>query len=182
VCLDSVTDTHEKVKEKPMFNPDFVQVVGVSPDPVEKQKEFVTKHNLNVRVFFFGGAQERVFGGACSHPCLQYPVLSDEKGGVRAAYKVGKGLMGLNEAARVTFVIDGQGIVRCVPLFLVRPPNPRSSDRVILSDELHSTLSPSAHSKFVEKWLKTLSVESKAVPSKGEPGEATSAETQKASA
>jgi peroxiredoxin len=34
--------------EKPMFNPATVQVVGISGDPVAKQKAFVEKNQVNV--------------------------------------------------------------------------------------------------------------------------------------
>jgi peroxiredoxin Q/BCP len=44
---------------------------------------------------------------------VQYPVLSDTKGDARKAYGVGKWLLGLADA-RVTYVIDGKGIVRSV--------------------------------------------------------------------
>lgn len=43
---------------------------------------------------------------------IQYPVLSDPEGEVLKAYKVGRGIFGLTEVARVTFVIDKKGVVR----------------------------------------------------------------------
>ena len=38
--------------------------------------------------------------------------MSDAKGEVRKAYHVGKGLFGLAETARITFIIDSKGTVR----------------------------------------------------------------------
>ena len=38
--------------------------------------------------------------------------MSDAKGEARKEYHVGKGLLGLAETARVTFFIDGKGVVR----------------------------------------------------------------------
>ncbi|KAL7279901.1 hypothetical protein ACG7TL_006310 [Trametes sanguinea] len=95
--------------EDATFKEAGVEVVGVSPDPVDKQKEFVDKHKLT------------------------YPVLSDAKGEARKAYHVGKGLFGLAESARVTFIIDSKGTVR---------------------DVLDATLNYSAHVKFVTNWLR----------------------------
>lgn len=45
---------------------------------------------------------------------FKYPILSDFKGEARKAYHVGKGLLGFVDA-RVTFIIDGKGVVRYVP-------------------------------------------------------------------
>lgn len=45
---------------------------------------------------------------------VKYPVLADPKKEVIGLYGVGKGMMGLVSVARVTFVIDKKGIVRCV--------------------------------------------------------------------
>ncbi|CCM01882.1 uncharacterized protein FIBRA_03953 [Fibroporia radiculosa] len=64
-----------------------VEIVGISKDPVAKQKAFVEKEKLT------------------------YPILSDTSGEARKAYQVGKGLMGLTDA-RVTFFIDSEGMVR----------------------------------------------------------------------
>ncbi|CAL1713288.1 unnamed protein product [Somion occarium] len=72
-----------------VFKSSKVQVVGVSADPVEKQKEFKEKQSLT------------------------YPVLSDTKGEARKAYHIGKGLFGLTDA-RTTFIIDSKGVVRDV--------------------------------------------------------------------
>ena len=37
--------------EKDIFKPGKVQIIGISPDPVEKQKAFVEKEKLTVRQF-----------------------------------------------------------------------------------------------------------------------------------
>ena len=39
------------IKEKDTFKPGKVQIIGISPDPVEKQKAFVEKEKLTVRQF-----------------------------------------------------------------------------------------------------------------------------------
>ena len=36
-------------QEKDTFKPDKIQIIGISPDPVEKQKAFVEKEKLTVR-------------------------------------------------------------------------------------------------------------------------------------
>ena len=89
-----------------MFKRTQVEIVGVSSDPVDKQKEFVEKQKLtvSVRCYFFPVHD--------SPRMLQYPVLSDAKGEVRKAYHVGKRLFGLAETARITFIIDSKGTVR----------------------------------------------------------------------
>lgn len=43
---------------------------------------------------------------------FQYPVLSDVNGEARKAYGIGKGLFGLTDSGRVTFVIDSEGTVK----------------------------------------------------------------------
>ncbi|KZT19445.1 peroxiredoxin Q [Neolentinus lepideus HHB14362 ss-1] len=68
---------------------------------------------------------------------LTYPVLSDARGEARKAYNVGKGLLGITDA-RVTFFVDKTGTVR---------------------DVLDTTINFGAHSKFVAKWLETISAE-----------------------
>ena len=90
-----------------MFKRTQVEIVGVSSDPVDKQKEFVEKQKLtvSVRCYFFFPVHDSPW-------MLQYPVLSDAKGEVRKAYHVGKGLFGLAETARITFIIDSKGTVR----------------------------------------------------------------------
>ncbi|KLO12227.1 AhpC-TSA-domain-containing protein [Schizopora paradoxa] len=92
------------------FKSTRVEIVGISPDGVEKQAKFVKDNKLN------------------------FPVLSDEKGDVRKAYGVGKGLFGLTKAGRITFVIDADGTVK---------------------DFFESTIKFKAHHKFVQDWLKT---------------------------
>ena len=43
-----VTLRQSSVTEKTTFKPEKSQVIAISPDPVEKQKEFVEKQNLPV--------------------------------------------------------------------------------------------------------------------------------------
>ncbi|KAJ3555616.1 hypothetical protein NM688_g2474 [Phlebia brevispora] len=109
-----------------IFKTSKALVVGVSADPVEKQKEFVDRQKLT------------------------YPVLSDSKGEARKTYHVGKGLLGLVDA-RVTFIIDKEGVVR---------------------DVLDSTMNYGAHVKFVNKWLERLEEEERRAnaPPPREPG------------
>ncbi|KAH9854753.1 thioredoxin-like protein [Lenzites betulinus] len=76
--------------ENDLFKRTKVDVVGISPDPVGKQKAFAEKQKLT------------------------YPVLSDTQGEARKAYHVGKGMYGLLPSARVTFFIDSKGVVRDV--------------------------------------------------------------------
>jgi len=78
----------QALTEKETFKRANVQIVGVSADSVEKQKEFVEKQKLT------------------------YPVLSDESGDARKAYVVGKHLFG--PSTRTTFVMDKSGTVRAV--------------------------------------------------------------------
>jgi len=113
-CTKEACQFRDALAEKEVFKDDRAQVIGVSPDPVAKQKLFVEKQKLT------------------------YPVLSDEKFEARTAYKVGKGMMGLTDYARVTFIIDGKGVVR---------------------DGLDATMNYGAHSKFVTKWLEKLQKE-----------------------
>ncbi|KAI9058426.1 AhpC-TSA-domain-containing protein, partial [Trametes sanguinea] len=108
-CTKEACQFRDALDKDTTFKEAGVEVVGVSPDPVDKQKEFVDKHKLT------------------------YPVLSDAKGEARKAYHVGKGLFGLAESARVTFIIDSKGTVR---------------------DVLDTTLNYSAHVKFVTNWLR----------------------------
>ncbi|PSR74834.1 hypothetical protein PHLCEN_2v9548 [Hermanssonia centrifuga] len=86
-CTKEACEFRDALAGREVFKSSKALVVGISPDPVEKQKEFVEKQKLN------------------------YPVLSDTKGEARKAYHVGKGLLGLVDA-RVTFVIDAKGVVR----------------------------------------------------------------------
>ncbi|KAG1749287.1 thioredoxin-like protein [Suillus lakei] len=79
--------------EKEIFKRTDVQVIGISPDPVPKQKQFVESQNLTVS-------------------CLE----NSERHATRStfayqAFHVGKGLLGFADA-RTTFVIDNEGIIR----------------------------------------------------------------------
>ncbi|KAG5716723.1 hypothetical protein E4T56_gene16120 [Termitomyces sp. T112] len=76
---DAIADT---------FKPGKVQIIGLSPDPVDKQKRFFEKEKLT------------------------YLVLSDVNGDAAKSYGIGKGLFGLAPVARVTVVIDKKGIIR----------------------------------------------------------------------
>lgn len=96
--------------EKQTFKTSKAQIVGISGDSVEKQKEFVEKQKLTVRIDSTSLLQ--VSKLTFTHRS-QYPVLSDVKGEARKAYHVGKGLLGFVDA-RVTFIIDAKGVVRCV--------------------------------------------------------------------
>ncbi|KAI0720517.1 AhpC-TSA-domain-containing protein [Cerioporus squamosus] len=133
-CTKEACQFRDALAEKDLFKRTKVEIVGVSSDPVDKQKEFVEKQKLT------------------------YPVLSDAKGEVRKAYHVGKGLFGLAETARVTFIIDSKGTVR---------------------DVLDTTVNYSAHVKFVSKWLDKLEAEEKKAaapaeaPAAAEPTQAT---------
>ncbi|KAE9404056.1 peroxiredoxin Q [Gymnopus androsaceus JB14] len=120
-CTKEACQFRDALAEKDVFKDDRALVIGVSPDPVEKQKLFVEKEKLT------------------------YPVLSDEKHEARTAYKVGKGMMGLTDYARVTFIIDGKGVVRL--------------------DALDATMNYGAHSKFVTRWLEKLQKEQEVPPS-----------------
>ncbi|KAH9841520.1 peroxiredoxin Q [Rhodofomes roseus] len=86
-CTKEACDFRDALAAKELYKRTKVDIVGVSKDPVEKQKAFVEKQKLT------------------------YPVLSDANGEARKAYHVGKGLMGLTDA-RVTFFIDSKGVVR----------------------------------------------------------------------
>ncbi|KAF9221492.1 AhpC-TSA-domain-containing protein [Gyrodon lividus] len=88
-CTREACQFRDALVEKEIFKRSDVLVVGVSSDPVEKQKAFAEKHNL------------------------AYPVLSDTAHVAHKTYHVGKGLLGLTDA-RTTFVIDQRGIVRGV--------------------------------------------------------------------
>ncbi|KAI0632177.1 AhpC-TSA-domain-containing protein [Trametes polyzona] len=115
-CTKEACQFRDALAEKDLFKRTKIDIVGISSDPVDKQKEFVEKQKLT------------------------YPVLSDAKGEARKAYHVGKGLLGLAETARVTFLIDSKGVVR---------------------DVLDTTLNYNAHVKFVTKWLDKLEAEEK---------------------
>ncbi|KAJ7250904.1 peroxiredoxin Q [Mycena haematopus] len=87
-CTKEACQFRDAIAEKDTYKPGKVEVIGVSPDSVEKQKIFVEKNKLT------------------------YPVLSDSKGEAAQAYGVGKGLFGLADIARVTVLIDGKGNIR----------------------------------------------------------------------
>ncbi|KAI0345745.1 peroxiredoxin Q [Trametopsis cervina] len=88
-CTKEACEFRDAVAGREVFKTNRAKVIGISADPVEKQKEFVEKEKLN------------------------YPVLSDTKHEARKAYSVGKGILGLVDG-RVTFMIDSKGIVRDV--------------------------------------------------------------------
>jgi peroxiredoxin Q/BCP len=67
---------------------DHVQVVGVSFDSADSHQKFITKHNLN------------------------FPLLVDTDGKIADAY--GVRMSGRNMARRVSFLIDGKGVIRHV--------------------------------------------------------------------
>ncbi|KAF7365248.1 Peroxiredoxin Q [Mycena venus] len=87
-CTKEACQFRDAIAEKDTYKPGKVEVIGVSPDSVEKQKAFVEKNKLT------------------------YPVLSDSKGEAAKAYGIGKGLFGLADVARVTILIDAQGNIR----------------------------------------------------------------------
>ncbi|EMD39977.1 hypothetical protein CERSUDRAFT_112219 [Gelatoporia subvermispora B] len=86
-CTKEACQFRDALAEKDLFKRTKVEIIGISPDPVDKQKAFVEKEKLT------------------------YPILSDSNGEARKAYSVGKGILGLVDA-RVTFVIDSKGVVR----------------------------------------------------------------------
>ncbi|KAL5519937.1 hypothetical protein ACEPAG_1597 [Sanghuangporus baumii] len=89
-CTKEACSFRDALSGEEVFKSTQVEIIGISPDPVEKQKSFVNKHGLT------------------------YPILSDAKGEARKAYRVGKALLGLAPSSRVTFVIDSEGIVKDV--------------------------------------------------------------------
>jgi thioredoxin-dependent peroxiredoxin len=100
--------------EKDTFKPGKVRIIGLSRDTVEKQKLFVEREKLTVSgILGLGLADE-----SCV-PRPQYPVLSDVEGKALKAYKVGRGMLGMINVARITFIIDKKGIVRCVLFYFV---------------------------------------------------------------
>lgn len=115
-CTKEACLFRDSLSSSEVYKGTGVTIIGVSPDPVEKQKAFVEKEKLT------------------------YPILSDVKGEARKAYHIGKGLLGLNESARVTYFIDSKGVVR---------------------DVCDSGMNFSAHSKFVTKWLEKHQLEEK---------------------
>jgi len=87
-CTKEACQFRDAIAEKDTFKAGSVQIIGISPDPVEKQKQFVEKEKLT------------------------YPVLSDVNKEAFQAYGIGRGVFGLLPVARVTFVIDKKGVVR----------------------------------------------------------------------
>ncbi|KAF8073830.1 thioredoxin-like protein [Lyophyllum atratum] len=87
-CTKEACQFRDAIAEKDTFKPGKVQIIGLSRDSVERQKQFVEKEKLT------------------------YPVLSDVDGEATKAYGIGKGMMGLAAVARVTIIIDKKGIVR----------------------------------------------------------------------
>ncbi|KIK18337.1 hypothetical protein PISMIDRAFT_684211 [Pisolithus microcarpus 441] len=88
-CTREACQFRDALAENEIFKRSDVQVIGISADPVEKQKSFVQKNRLS------------------------FPVLSDQDRAAHNAFQVGRGMFGLTDA-RTTFVIDGGGIVRGV--------------------------------------------------------------------
>ncbi|KAJ7366831.1 peroxiredoxin Q [Mycena albidolilacea] len=87
-CTKEACQFRDAIAEKDTYAPGKVELVGISPDPVEKQKAFVEKHKLT------------------------YPVLSDSKGEAAKAYGIGKGMFGFAGVARTTIIIDAKGTIR----------------------------------------------------------------------
>jgi len=87
-CTKQACQFRDAMAQKDIFKPGKVQIIGISPDPVEKQKTFVEKEKLT------------------------YPVLSDVNKETFKAYGIGKGILGLVPVARVTFIVDKKGVVR----------------------------------------------------------------------
>ncbi|KAI6123499.1 thioredoxin-like protein [Pisolithus croceorrhizus] len=88
-CTREACQFRDALAENEIFKRSNVQVIGISADPVEKQKSFVQKNRLS------------------------FPVLSDQDHVAHKAFQVGRGMFGLTDA-RTTFVIDNGGIVRGV--------------------------------------------------------------------
>ncbi|KAF8558320.1 AhpC-TSA-domain-containing protein [Imleria badia] len=86
-CTREACHFRDAIVENEIYKRSDVLVVGVSSDPVEKQKAFVEKHKL------------------------PYPVLSDTDQAAHKAYQIGRGMLGLTDA-RITFVVDRNGIVK----------------------------------------------------------------------
>ncbi|KAF7978508.1 hypothetical protein HWV62_45669 [Athelia sp. TMB] len=94
----------QAMTEKENFKRSGVLVVGVSPDPVDRQRAFVEKQKISVSL--------RAMWKVLIVKQLQYPLLSDVDGEARKAYGVGKHMLG--PSTRTTFVIDKTGKVRAV--------------------------------------------------------------------
>ncbi|KAF8817025.1 peroxiredoxin Q [Phlegmacium glaucopus] len=87
-CTKEACQIRDAIAEKDTFKPGKVQIIGISPDPLEKQKAFVEKEKLT------------------------YPVLSDVGKETFKTYGIGKGILGLVAVARVSFIVDKKGVVR----------------------------------------------------------------------
>lgn len=86
-CTREACQFRDALVQNGAFKGSNLRVIGISPDSVQEQDNFVKKQGLT------------------------YPVLSDSAGEFRKLYGVGKGLMGLVEA-RVTYFVDSKGVVR----------------------------------------------------------------------
>jgi len=106
-CTREACDFRDAVKTNELFSPGKCKVIGISAQDVAIQKKFVDDYNL------------------------PFPVLSDEKGDARKAYKVQRGMLGLTEG-RITFFIDKAGTV---------------------TDVYDSVMNFHAHVKFATKFL-----------------------------
>jgi len=115
-CTQEACDFRNSRANKLAFKEEHVDIIGISTDSVAKQAEFVKKNGLN------------------------YAVLSDEKKEAIAAYNVGRGMLGMVDVGRVTYIIDKTGKIR---------------------DILDATVNYKAHSKFAAKWLDKLDEEEK---------------------
>ncbi|KAI1789577.1 AhpC-TSA-domain-containing protein [Ganoderma leucocontextum] len=89
-CTKEACQFRDALADNELYKRTKVEIVGISSDPVDKQKAFVEKQKLT------------------------YPVLSDASGEARKAYHVGKGFFGFVETARVTVFVDNKGTVRDV--------------------------------------------------------------------
>ncbi|KAH6912634.1 thioredoxin-like protein [Coprinopsis sp. MPI-PUGE-AT-0042] len=87
-CTQQACSFNTAVAEDMAFSPERVQIIGISPDSVAKQKQFVETNKLS------------------------FPVLSDPKKEAAHLYKIGRGMMGITPIARVTVIIDAKGVVR----------------------------------------------------------------------
>ncbi|KAL4073100.1 thioredoxin-like protein [Scleroderma yunnanense] len=109
-CTREACQFRDALAENEIFKRSSVQIIGISADPITKQKAFVEKNHLS------------------------FPVLSDQDHVAYRAFNVGKCMFGLT-GARMTFVIDGNGVIRGV---------------------LSASMSYSAHVKFVIKQLEKI--------------------------
>jgi len=89
-CTKQACQFRDAIADKEEFKPDRMTIIGISPDPIQKQGEFVKKQNLN------------------------FPILSDEKREVANAFGVGTGMLGLVKYSRTTFITDSKGVIRDV--------------------------------------------------------------------